>query len=155
MTKVQRAGYNYGERDKQAMNEAAASAPYASLLKARLLFDGGYYTKALNILSAERPSLYPATKDKAEYYYRSGRINDALRNDNDALRDYQQAINYGKNLKYYYAATAALNMGKIYAVKNNIVNAKKCFNIAINMKNHEYENSIEAQARDGLRKLAD
>lgn len=151
--KVQRTGYTYGERDKQAMNEASASAPYVSLLKARLLFDGGYYTKALNLLSAERPALYPAAKDKAEYYYRSGRINDALGNDNDALQDYQQAINYGKNLKYYYAATAALNMGKMYAGKHNTVNAKKCFNIAINMKNHEYENSIEAQATDGLRKL--
>jgi len=155
ITKVQRTGYTYGERDKQAMNEATASAPYVPLLKARLLFDGGYYTKALHLLSAERPALYPSVKDKAEYYYRSGRINDALGNDNDALQDYQQAINYGKNLKYYYAATAALNMGKIYAVKNNSVNAKKCFSIAINMKNHEYENSIEAQAKEGLRKLAD
>lgn len=153
MGKVQHAGYTYGERDKQAMNEASASAPYAALLKARLLFDGGYYSKALNLLSAERPSLYPAAKDKAEYFYRSGRINDALGNDSEALQDYQQAINYGKNLKYYYAATAAVNMGKIYSSKNNTVNAKKCFNIAINMKNHEYENSIESQARNGLRKL--
>jgi len=154
MTKVKQAGYTYGEKDKQAMNEAAASAPYVSLLKARLLFDGGYYSKALTVLSAERPALYPAVKDKAEYYYRSGRINEALGNDNDALQDYQQAINYGKNLKYYYAATAALNMGRIYTGKDNHVNARKCFNIAINLKNHEYENSIESQARDGLRNLS-
>jgi predicted negative regulator of RcsB-dependent stress response len=154
IAKVKQSGYTYGEKDKQAMNEAAAATPYASLLKARLLYDGGYYSKALNVLSGERPALYAAAKDKAEFYYRSGKVNDALGKSNEALQDYQQAINYGKNLKYYYAATAALNMGKIYAVRNNAVNAKKCFGIAINMKDHEYENSIESQAKDGLRKLA-
>lgn len=153
IAKVKGLGYTYGEKDKQALNEAGAPVPDITLLKARLLFDGGYYTKALTVLSAEDPGAYHVVKDKAEYYYRLGRINDALGNDETALQDYQNAINYGKNLKYYYAATAALNMGRIYAAKNNNSNARKCFGIAINMKDHEYENSIEAQAKDGLRKL--
>lgn len=154
MTKVKSLGYTYGEKDKQALNEATAPAPNIALLKSRLLFDGGYYTKALNVLSGESVGNYSSVKDKVEYYYRSGRINDALGNSETALQNYQNTINYGKNLKYYYAATAALNMGKIYAEKNNNLNAKKCFNIAIGLKNHEYENSIEAQAKEGLRKLS-
>ncbi|MGY0039573.1 hypothetical protein [Pedobacter sp. NJ-S-72] len=82
-----------------------------------------------------------------------GRIYDALDKDDNALQNYQNAVNNGKNLKYYYAATSALNMGKIYAKKKNDARAKVYFNQAISMKNHEYENSIETQAKDGLRKL--
>lgn len=153
IAKVKGTGYTYGERDKQAMNEVAAPTPDRSLLKARLLFDGGYFTKAAEMISEQNPAEYQTIKDKAEFYYRSGRIYDALEKDDTALLHYQNAINYGKSLKYYYAATSALNMGKIYSKKKNDAKAKAYFNLAINMKNHEYENSIEAQAKDGLRKL--
>lgn len=150
--RVKTLGYTYGEKDKQAINEAMAPSPDIALLKARLLFDGGYYAKALAILSDQNPSGYTA-KDKADYYYRSGRVYDALDKDDLALQCYQNAINYGKNLKYYYAATSAVNMGKIYATKKNFPKAKAYFNLAIGMKDHEYENSIETQAKEGLRQL--
>lgn len=153
ITKVRSLGYTYGERDKQAMNEVSAPTPDKELLKARLLFDGGYFSRALSLLADQNGADYQTIKDRAEFYYRSGRICDALEKDDLALQHYQNAVNCGKNLKYYYAATAALNMGKIYAKRNNIAKAKTCFNMAINMKNHEYENSIEAQAKDGLRRL--
>ncbi|MBB6499589.1 tetratricopeptide repeat protein [Pedobacter cryoconitis] len=152
--KVRSAGYTYGEKDKQAMNEVAAPAPDPGLLKSRLLFDGGYYTKALDMLSGENADSYKSIKDKVEYYYRMGRIYDALDKDDNALQYYQNAVTSGRNLKYYYAATSALNMGRIYAKKRNDAKAKAWFNQAINMKNHEYENSIEAQAKDGLKKLS-
>ena len=152
IAKVKASGYTYNEKDKQALNESA-SPPIAVLLKARLLFDGGYYTKAAAVLAEVNPGSYQALKDKAEYYYRSGRVFDALDKDDLALQNYENSITNGRKLKYYYAATSALNMGKIYAKKKNIAKAKESFNTAINMKNHEYENSIEAQARDGLRKL--
>ncbi|SEA93839.1 tetratricopeptide repeat protein [Pedobacter hartonius] len=155
MAKVKSMGYTFGERDKQAMNEASSPAPNAELLKARLLFDGGYYTKALDVLSGRSAADYRTTKDKAEFYYRSGRIYDALEKDDSALLSYQNAVSYGKDLKYYYAATAALNMGKICMKRNNNARAKAFFNEAINMKNHEYENSIEAQAKDAMKSLRD
>lgn len=153
MAKVRTAGYTFGERDKQALNEAAAPAPQKDLLRARLLFDGGYFTRAQNVLSETGAAGFAAVKDKAEYYYRSGRIYDALDKDEQALQAYQNAINTGKNLRYYYAATSALNMGKIYARKNNDSRARASFNLAISMKNHEYENSIENQAKEGLKRL--
>ncbi|QNK62791.1 tetratricopeptide repeat protein [Pedobacter sp. PAMC26386] len=153
VAKVKNTGYTYAEKDKQAVNEAGAPAPEPALLKARLLFDGGYYPKALELLSEENADAYKSIKDKVEYSYRMGRIYDALDKDDIALQHYQNAVTNGKNLKYYYAATSALNMGKIYARKKNDGKAKTYFSQAINMKNHEYENSIETQAKDGLRKL--
>ncbi|CAM4193185.1 hypothetical protein SAMN06265348_106245 [Pedobacter westerhofensis] len=153
--KVKGVGYTFGERDKQALNEAGPPAPDTGLLRARLLFDGGYYTKALDALSEHSGADYRAAKDKAEYYYRAGRIYDAVEKDDLALLNYQNAINCGKNLKYYYAATSALNMGKIYVKRKNNSRARAFFSQAINMKDHEYENSIEAQAKDDMKRIKD
>jgi tetratricopeptide (TPR) repeat protein len=76
-----------------------------------------------------------------------------LGKDDLALTSYQAALNQGKNLKYYFAANAALQMGKVYEKKGNKAKAKEAFNTAISMKNHEYENSIESQANAGLRRI--
>jgi len=155
VVKVKQLGYTYSEKDKQALNEANALRPDTELLKARLLFDGGYYQKALKELSDVNTDRFKNDRDRVEYQYRLGRIYDELGRDDEALQYYQRTINSGKALKYYYAATAAVNMGKIYLKKKNSAKAKAYFNLAINMKNHEYENSIEAQAKDGLRRLSD
>lgn len=155
ISKVKTTGYTYGEKDKQAMNEAAAPRPDTELLKARLLFDGGYYTRALAILDGIDPSRYRTAKDKAEYHYRSGRVYEALQRDEKALQQYSLAITAGRGLSYYYASTAALNSGKLYAAAGNPAKARTFYNLAIGMKNHEYENSITAQAKEGLKRLDD
>eukprot|EP01133_Synstelium_polycarpum_P011275 gene11275-13157_t len=152
LAKVKNSGYTYIEKDKQALNEAAAPGPMIELLKARLLFDGGYFAKASEVLSTLKTDNMVA-KNKTEFYYRRGRVNDELGKDEDALSDYQEAINNGKNLKYYFAANAALQMGKIYEKNKNVSKAKASYNTAIAMKDHEYESSIESQAKAGLKRL--
>lgn len=154
INKIKTLGNVYHERDKQALDEANYPMPNIDLLKARLLFDGGYNSKGLTILANTKADDYTSAKDKTEYFYRLGRLNDALGKDDFALLNYQNAINFGKNLKYYYAAKAALQMGKIYERKRNITKAKSIFNIAIAMKNHEQENSIENEAKQGLRRIS-
>lgn len=151
--KVKTQGPAINERDKQAMTEVLAGPPNTVLLKARLLFDGGYYTKSLEVLAAVKEQDLITLKDKTEYYYRLGRNNDELDKWDAALENYHKAVNYGKGLKVYFAANAALFMGKIYMKKKNFAKAKASFNIAINMKGHQYENSIESQARDSLKKI--
>ncbi|WP_443937201.1 tetratricopeptide repeat protein [Pedobacter sp. MW01-1-1] len=146
-------GYTYQEKDKQAQNEASAPASPIGLLKARLLFDGGYYSKALQVLENVKASDLNSEKDKTEYNYRLGRIYDDLGKDDQALNYYQSAINQGSKLKYYFAANAALQMGRVYEKKKDSVKAKEAFNVAIGMKDHEYETSIETQAKAGLNRL--
>lgn len=153
IAKTMNAGYTYNEKDKQAQNEAAAPASPVELLKARLLFDGGYLTRAAQLLAEKKSTDFDSDKDKTEFNYRLGRINDDLGKDDQALVSYQAAVNQGKNLKYYFAANAALQMGKVYEKKGNKTKAKEAFNTAISMKNHEYENSIESQAKAGLRRI--
>jgi tetratricopeptide (TPR) repeat protein len=142
------------EKDKQAKAEAASATPTIDLLKARLLFDGGYLSRALQILGDKKVKDYTNDKDKTELNYRLGRIYDDLGKDDQALTAYQETINEGKNLKYYFAANAAVQMGKVYERRKNNAKAKEAFNTAIAMKNHEFESSIESQARAGLKRLA-
>lgn len=147
-------GFLYQEKDKQAQNEALSPMPNVELLKARLLFDGGYLTKALSFLADKTNEDFATDKDKTEFNYRLGRIYDDLGKDNQSLTYYQNAINIGRNLKYYFAANAALQMGKVYEKKKDFIKAKSSYNTAINMKDHEYESSIETQAKAGLKRIA-
>ena len=153
MSKTKSNGYTYQERDKTAVEEANAPVPNKELLKARLLFDGGYLSKALSSLSDSKVDDFTTAKDKTEYFYRLGRINDDLGKDDTALSAYQNTINLGRSLKYYYAAKAAVQMGKIYENKKNTNKAKSSFNTAIGMKGHEQENSIENEAKQGLKRV--
>ncbi|RZK24148.1 MAG: DUF3808 domain-containing protein, partial [Flavobacterium sp.] len=153
MAKVKNNGYTYHDRDKQAINEANAPSPNKELLKARLFFDGGYYTKASEVLNNSNVDDFASQKDKTEYYYRFGRVNEGLGKDDLALTNFQNAINTGQNLKYYYAAKSAIEMGKIYEQKRNVAKAKSSFNIALSMKGHDQVNSIENEAKQGLKRI--
>ncbi|MES2829132.1 MAG: tetratricopeptide repeat protein [Bacteroidota bacterium] len=152
--KVKSSGYTYQEKDKQALTEANDIYPNKFLLKARLLFDGGYYVKALDILSKQDDLSFTAGRDRTEYYYRLGRILDETGRGNEALTMFQNAVNHGKNLKYYFAANAALQAGKICERQKNNAKAKAFFTTAVQMKNHDYESSIETQAKAGLNRIA-
>lgn len=153
ISKAKSNGHEYLERDKQALDEAKAPTPNRTLLTARLYYDGGYYTKALAILSASKPSDFNTLKDRTEFDYRMGRINEALGKDEPALASYQKAINGGKSLKYNYAAKSAVQMGKIYESNKNFSKAKSYFNLAVNMSGHEQEVSIENEAKQGLKRI--
>lgn len=153
VNKVKTSGYTYQERDKQAISEANGPIPNKTLLSARLLFDGGYLSQANQTLAALNTDSFSTIKDKAEYNYRLGRINDDLGNDDTALTNYQNAIAYGKGLKQFYAAKAAVLMGKIYEKKKNYAKAKTYYTIAINLKDHEYETGIENEAKQGLKRI--
>jgi tetratricopeptide (TPR) repeat protein len=151
MVKVR--GNVYDEKDKQALKEANEQAPDVNLLRARLSFDGGYYTKALTYLKDKDQSDFKLQRDQIEYFYRLGRIYDALNKSQEALINYQKTIYAGKQSTYYYAANAALNMALIFEEKGDKSRAVNFYNQAISMKNHEYENSIENKAKDGLKRL--
>ncbi|MEJ5993974.1 tetratricopeptide repeat protein [Pedobacter sp. Du54] len=146
-------GYTFQERDKQAVNEANASSPNKTLLTARLFFDGGYLSQANHSLAAVNIDSFSALKDKAEYQYRLGRINDDLGKKDTALTHYQHTITYGKSLKQYYAAKAAVLMGEIYEKRKNYAKAKSAYTLAINLRDHDYETGIENEAKQGLKRI--
>jgi tetratricopeptide (TPR) repeat protein len=150
---VKTKGYSIDEKDKQALKEANDAKPDIDLLKARFYFDGGYYNKALAQLENKQVNDFKLLRDKIEFYYRLGRIFDKTEKFNEALANYQQTINSGKTTSYYYAANAALNMGRIFEEKRDFKKAADYYNQAIDMKDHEYKNSIDDDARAGLKRV--
>ena len=141
------------EKDKQALREASDPRPDIDLLKCRFYFDGGYYDKALAQIVTKSVNSFALPRDKIEYFYRLGRIYDKTGKTAEALLNYQRTINYGKNTSYYYASNAALNSGRIYEEHRDYNKAANFYNQTIDMKAHEYQNSIDDDAKQGLKRV--
>ncbi len=150
---VRSKGYNLHERDQRALREANDVMPDTNLLKARFYFDGGYYKKALAEIGSKGASDFNLQRDKIELYYRLGRIYEKTDKLNDALINYQKAINLGKTSRYYYAANAAVLIGTIYEQKRDFNRAASFYNQAIDMKGYEDQNIIQNEAKEGLKRI--
>ena len=82
------------DADKQALREAkTGSWPNVTLLKARLMNDGGLNREALLLLTSKGLNSFVKEDDKLEFTYRLGRVNDDLHNDVEAIQNYQATIN--------------------------------------------------------------
>jgi hypothetical protein len=154
MQKVLSSGVAVIDADKQAQKEAESGAmPNIILLKARISCDGGGYEKALDLLKNKNVDDFKDARDKLEYNYRMGRIYHLMNLQNKALIFYQNVIETGRDLPYYFAANAALNIAYIYEERKNTVMAEQYFHICLSMKNHEYAHSLAHKAKAGLNRI--
>jgi tetratricopeptide (TPR) repeat protein len=143
------------DADKLALKEAEAGRwPDETLLKARLLDDGGYYSRALQVLSAKQISSFSDPADLLEYNYRMGRIYDALDRKTEALTAYQKALSLGENRHEYYGARAALQMGYIYEGRGKKKLALTYFKKVLDMKSHDYKNALDQKAKAGIERCS-
>ncbi|GAB2700212.1 hypothetical protein GCM10027037_26190 [Mucilaginibacter koreensis] len=149
---VKSKGYTYIDRDKQSVTEVNEGMPNRQLLQARLLYDGGLYEEALTVLKQSATAL-TNVREKTEYEYRLGRVLEALNNDKEALTNYQQAINTGRNTNYYFATAAAQRMGAIYESRKDVQHAIASYNMAIGFKNTSINSSYQQKAKLGLKRL--
>ncbi len=149
---VKTKGNLYNDKDKQALDEAKDDAPNIYLLRARLLCDGGFYTKAIATLSNKTVNDFDLPRDKIEYYYRLGRIYDAMDKDDDAMKYYTNAINIGRASNYHYAASSAIRTGIIYEERKDYAHARAAYNMVSDFKNTQFKNSLQQKAKDGLKR---
>jgi tetratricopeptide (TPR) repeat protein len=150
---VRSRGYTVDEKDQQALKEANDAKPDNDLLRARFYFDGGYYTKALAELQDKKEADLKLLRDRIELNYRLGRVYQMLNKYNEAIASYSKAINIGRSSNYYFAANAALCIGNIYEYIKDYNMAANYYNQALSMKHHEYQNSIDTQAKEGLDRI--
>lgn len=153
MSKIPYLGSNSLDEDKAATREALSrKRPHLQLLKARILSDGAYYAKALQELEAiEANSL--SKEDKIEYHYRSARIYDDMGQMPKALPFYEWTIKNSGDSKTYFAPNACIKLGNYYESKKDKVTAAHYYRKAITFTEHEYKNSIDAQAKAGLNRI--
>jgi len=155
MLMVRQMGSSIVDEDKQALKEAhSAVLPDMILLRSRLLFDGGYYDRALKeLLDNSVQSHLKSHKDLIEYSYRLGRIYHEQGNTRQALENYRQTIQRGKNDPYYYAAASAFQMGLIYENNGMTGKADSAYRLCLSIKTPEYKTSLGQKAKAGLNRL--
>ena len=154
MDRVRLMGGGDLDGDKQAMAEAGEpSPPDLSLLKARLLFDGGYYKEALSALENPVASGNWSKREKIEYTYRLGRIYHKSGNIANAILNYTETLNQGSAFPYYFAANAALQLGNIYENTGNRQKARSYYRQCLDLKYTEYQTSISQKAKAGLSRV--
>ncbi len=142
------------EADKEAMSETrSANLPNPELLKARLLFDGGYYAKASEIMKETKKDKFPI-QELVEYTYRYARIQHKSGNLSKAKALYHDAYKQGRDLPNYFAANSMLNLGNIYEQEGNNQQALVCYRICLQLDFKEYRNSIQQKAKAGLNRLS-
>lgn len=147
-------GDDFTDEDKSAMKEAASKEePNTVLLRARLLFDGGYYQRALTEIAGKPMTQFPRLRDQLELTYRLARIFDRQEKDDKAIEYYELTLKNGINQTYYFAANSALMLGQIYEARGDKTKAAAYYKKTLEMRDHEFQNSIDQKAKSGLNRL--
>ncbi|MEZ5083748.1 MAG: tetratricopeptide repeat protein [Bacteroidales bacterium] len=157
MDKVKKYGNNIVDADKQAEREAEENIlPNFHLLRARILFDGGYFEKAMQELTQNtQTNFLKNARDSLEYAYRLGRIYHEWGKTPESIVYYEKTILLGSKSEYYYAANSALKLGNIFEEKGDYKKAEYYYEAAQSMENKEYRNSIDQKAKAGLNRIED
>jgi tetratricopeptide (TPR) repeat protein len=149
-------GSNTTDEDQQAMLEAETHAtPHPILLRSRLYYDGGYYTKALDELTESLYSTLHQHAHRLEYLYRKGRILQAQKAYAEALHYLMLTISTGQYEKYYFACSAALQCGVIHEILGSDPTARKFYLMCLDMTPETYSTSLHQKARIGLNRIGE
>lgn len=142
------------DADKVAVREAKKDTwPDATILKARMLMNGGYFTEALEKLRTKKIEDYSSLTDKIQYAYFLARTYDELGQDDLALSLYQATIKTGADRPEYYAARAALQSAFIYEQRKDSAMAITYFKKCLNMDEQEYKSTLDQRAKAGINRL--
>lgn len=142
------------DEDKQAYKEAKSNkTPNAALLRARILYDGGYYSKSQQVLIKNAESLQDQSSTQIEFSYRMGRVLQALKNYPDAILYFKNTLGLDPACKDYFTASASLQLGFIYEDQKQMKSAKYYYEKCLSMDPPEYKNSIHQKAKSGLQRL--
>ncbi len=137
------------DEERQAYYEASNSINWTpELIRSRMYFDIGYYTRAEQLLLKSKPDVEHYTKaQKLEMAYRLGRCYQALENAALATRFYNMAITSGLDYQFYYPAYAAYYMAQMLYQKGQHQQAETYVNQCLKLDSPIYKESIHQKAR--------
>lgn len=157
MSLVEKKGEYNNFADRAAMNEMADTKqgviPDIQLLQARLYFDGGYYEKAYSILQRLDTKKLKGEEQQLEFMYRKARVLHLMRKNEDAIKLYEEVCQKGRKKPYYYACSAALQMGAIWEVRKEPTKAIDAYKKCLKEKPDQYRASLHSKAKAALDRL--
>ena len=144
-------GNNLLDEDKQAQSEAKRQlVPHVTLLKARLLFDGGYYQNGLATL--EKIKIGDLNDVQVEeYHYRRGRCQQSVKQYNEAIASYLLIAN--NQSTSFFVAGSCLQLAMIYENQKKLASAKAFYEKCLQLNPAEYKNSLHQKAKSGLERV--
>ena len=152
---VREQGIAVVDSDRQALAEASDSNHINPvLLKARLLFDGGKYDRALYLLDQQDIPL-ASLHDSVEYNYRLARIYDLMGDKDRAIIQYTRVMDEGGSTDWYFPANAALHAGILLESNGDVEQALHFYKRCLKTNHSSYKKSIAFKARQSIRRLED
>lgn len=154
LRQVKNIGETNIESDKAALKEAKkGKLSPTQLLRARLLYDGGYGKEAWHEVQCLTVNSFTDKAYKLECLYRKGRILQLLNKNEDAKDQYLEVLNLGASSPYYFACNAALQLGLIYEKEKMLNLAKTYYNQCLELDPEDYADSLHARAKAGLQRV--
>lgn len=153
MQLVQSKGHASAGGDKNALKEAElGQPPQLELLKARLLFDGGYHSRALQVLTTMDVQSLLA-QDQLEYHYRRARVLHGLKRYDEALQVYEQVIADGSENPAVFACNSALQAGLIQEQRGRTESARQYYRLCLRISPDDHATALHQQAKAGISRL--
>lgn len=151
---VKTRGNEVVDADKVAMREARKAAwSDPTVLRARMLMNGGYFQQALKTIQQKQVEDYQTLIGKIEYAYFLARIYDELGEKQQAISLYDATIKAGRQRPEYYAARAALQVAFIYEKRKDTARAISYFHQCLDMNEKEYKSTLDQRAKAGINRL--
>ncbi|MTB51943.1 hypothetical protein [Lewinella sp. W8] len=139
--------------DENAVREASRErAPHPGLLRARLLFDGNYCTRARATLNKIDTATL-SDPERLEFTYRTGRVLEGLGDASGALSFYTRTITLGRDEPEFFACKAALQAGLVEERRGNYERAKNYFRDCLSIHPEEYKTGLHLLAKAGLSRM--
>ncbi len=153
LEQVRERGADVVGSDKNALREASLDRPpLLPLLRARLLYDGGYFDRAaVQLAKIDEDTL--SGEPTIEYPYRCARVAAERGEIAEAKRRYKQTISLGRDSEAYYACKAAVELGAIAEREKSDTSAAGWYHLALDLSPSEYGAGLHQQARAGLARL--
>ena len=118
-----------------------------------MLFDGGYYTKAGELLNRYSDQQFSTKEYQLEYIYRKARVAHLLSQSSKAIKNYKKVYEDGSGESFYYACSAALQLGMLYETMNERDKAQTAYKLCLKKNPSQYRNSLHSKAKKYLKAL--
>ncbi len=148
-------GQLVSDEDQQAYMDARSGVwPDTLLLKARLLCDGGYVDRAMDMLKAKAGKFEGQPDLEMEYWYRYGRLQQLSNVPEEALRCFSKSLEINPLSPSYLRCNALLQSGIIYEKSGQTELAQSYFKKCLDTQPDRYRKSLHQKAKAGLNRLA-
>jgi tetratricopeptide (TPR) repeat protein len=127
--------------------------PSTDLIKARLLFDGGYLIRSNQILLNLSTHSLKSNFQLLDWKYRQARIFQEQGKFADAIVSYKKCLEFGVGINSYLLPNSCLQLGLIYEELKYPKVAKLYYEKVSDYSNFDYEQSINQKAKAGIMRV--